>query len=83
MLAAGHALLRRRTGAGREPVDRTDRMPWRMPPLDTAMAVLKACRPPSAAMRWHAAGEGTGIQAGSGSRAGKWVQDERRADVLR
>ncbi|GAX57073.1 hypothetical protein SO3561_08643 [Streptomyces olivochromogenes] len=41
VLAAGYAPLRRHTGAGREPVDRTGRRPWRMPPLDTAMAVLK------------------------------------------
>lgn len=51
--------------------------------LLVAMAVLKAWWPPSAAMWWDAAGEGMGIQASSGSRASKWVQDERRADVLR
>ncbi|OIJ86795.1 NRAMP family divalent metal transporter [Streptomyces colonosanans] len=35
VLAAGYALTRRRTGSKEDPVDRTGRDTWRMPPLET------------------------------------------------
>ncbi|MGC0417263.1 NRAMP family divalent metal transporter [Embleya sp. AB8] len=35
VLAAGYAFTRRRTGTKEDPIDRTGRENWRMPPLDT------------------------------------------------
>ncbi len=35
VLAAGYAFTRRRTGTKEDPIDRTGKESWRMPPLDT------------------------------------------------